>query len=69
MNFDIWRGMIEFASDIQQLNKDGWTFKHQYGEQRLGINDSIVFTKGDRMVTVYDESDLYRLLESIHNKE
>lgn len=62
MNFDIWRGQIEFAKDLQYLFEKGWTFTHEYGEQRLGISDKMVFVKGQETFNVYDAGDLLTIL-------
>lgn len=65
VTFDMWRGMIEFATDVQIVVKHGWTISQDYGEERLRINDKMILKKGEEVVKIYDLSDLSGFIESL----
>ncbi len=58
MEFELLRGMFEFALTVQSLVKNGWEFKLEFGERRLGVSDQLIAKKGDKEITCYSVGDI-----------
>lgn len=58
MLHEMMESMFEFALTIQTFVKDGWEFKMDYGERRLGINPQLIAKKDDKEIRCYNMNDL-----------
>ncbi len=68
MQFEMMEGMAEFAITIQSLVKDGWEFKMEYGERRLGINHRLIATKGEKEIVCSSVGELEDLSNVIYRE-